>query len=97
MRHELLRNNFAVSNIKSLVCVCKNEESFLTLSGRSGKLPRSADLVVLVRYSLESVFCDIFRSFNLISDHERIRIAWQEAAPVLFSCLPAPTITDRNM
>jgi hypothetical protein len=75
VRHELLPNNFAVPNIKSLICVCKNEESILTLSGRSRKLPRRADLVVLVQNSLESAVCDIFRSFNLISDHERIRIA----------------------
>jgi hypothetical protein len=96
-RHELLRNNFAGSNIKSFVCVCKNEESILTLSGRSGKLPRSADLVVLVQNSPESVVCDIFRSFNLISDHERIRIALAGSRLVSspISC-PNP-ITGRTM
>jgi hypothetical protein len=62
-----------------------NEESFLTLSGWSWMLPCSTLVQkvqlrnVLIWNMLEFVFCDIFRSLNPISDHERIRIAWQEA------------------
>ena len=80
---KLLRNNLAVPNIKSLVFVQKHKESFLTLSGRSGMLLRGIGMRARAWNTLEFVFCDIFRSLNLISDHERIRIAWQEAACVV--------------